>query len=77
VKRARLLVERVSRLQHDRFAIIDTEDHASVDHVHVRAGRVPVTAREPARLVVDADGVDDQPITRGVAEHVGDELAGV
>ena len=78
VQRARRLVERVARLEHDRLAVVDPEDHAAVDHVHVRAGRVPVSAaREPARLVVDADGVDDEPVARREVEHVGDALAGV
>src|SRR3954454_10725659 len=63
VQRARRLVERLAGLEHDRLVVLDRELHAAVDDVHVRAGRVPVgAAREAARLVVDADRVDPQPV---------------
>ena len=78
MQRARRLVERLAGLQHDRLAVVDAEHHAAVDHVHVRAGRVPVSAaREPAGLVVDANGVNDEPVAPREVEHIGDALAGV
>ena len=78
VQRARRLVERLAGLQHDRFAVVEPEHHAAVDHVHVRAGRMPVSAaREPGRLVVDADGLNDEPVARREVEHGSDALAGV
>jgi hypothetical protein len=77
VKRPRRLVERVPRVEHDLLVVIDPEDHAALDYIHVRSGRVPMRARPPARLVVDADGVDDASAARWLVEHLGDALAGV
>ena len=44
---------------------------------HTRMRRVAVNARQPARLVVDTDGVDHQSITRRKVEHGSDALTGV
>src|SRR4051812_18896548 len=78
VQRARRLVERLARLQHDRVAAVDAEQDAAVDHVHIGAARVPVgAAREAARLVVDADGLDGEPVAGGELEDGRDALAGV
>src|SRR4051812_15969477 len=78
VQRARRLVERLAGLQHDRPAAIEPEHHASFDHVHVRTGRVPVRpAREPARLIVDADGLNGKPVARREVEYGSELLTGI
>jgi hypothetical protein len=66
VQRTRRLVERLAGRQHDRFAVVKSEDHAAADHVRARAGRVPVSAaRVAGRLVLDADGIDHEPVGDG------------
>src|SRR3954452_8674903 len=78
VQRARRLVNRLAGLEQDRLAAIKPEHHASFDHVHVRTGRVPVhLAREPAGLIVDADGLNGEPVAKREVEYGSEALTGI